>query len=164
MKPKEEEIVQALGKLHAAGITEPKRDMVQAMSGNGKTPESFKKNMGILKKHKGYIEYPSATTVSLTDAGREYVGEPEPGSITNEVFHEEMIKVLLSKKGKEIFDEISDGKIHDKKEVAKRMGYDMNKLSGFDKDLSKMSTLGFVEKTKPTIQLTDKCFPMGRPE
>lgn len=163
MTPKEEAIVQALGKLHAAGITQPKRDMVQAMSGNGKTLEGFKKNMGCTKK-KGYLVYPDGTSVALTDKGVSHVGEVDPDSITNEFFHEEVVKPLLNKKASLIFDAISDGDVHQKKDVAEELGYQMDKLTGYEKDLSKMSKLGFLTKDKTTIQLTNKCFPLGRPE
>jgi len=164
LNPKQVGILEALGKLHAVGITEPKRDMVQALSGNSKTTEAFKKNMGIIRSKFGYLEFPSSTTVALTDAGREYVGEPDPESLTNAYFKEHMMKPLLSKKAGEILDAISDGEVHNKIIVAQDMGYDMDKLSGYEKDLSKMSTLGFLDKTKDTIQLTDQCFPSGRPE
>ena len=47
-------------------------------------------------------------------------------------------------------------------DVAKALGYDLDKLSGFEKDLSKMSSLGFLVKDKDTMQLTAKCFIAGR--
>ena len=158
---KEISILMAVGKLDAVGHDIAKRDMVQALSGNAKTPESFKKNMGSVKK-KGFLSYPSSSTVELTEKGKAFVGNPDPGTVTNKFFHENLVKVLLNKKQCTIFDFISDGKEYNKKEVAKALGYDMGKLSGYEKDLSKMKTLGFIEKTKTSITLTDMCFPLGR--
>ena len=59
---------------------------------------------------------------------------------------------------------MSDGKAHNKWEVAKRLGYDMDKLSGFEKDLGKIKNLGYLRIDGNMIQLTDKCFPFGRPD
>ena len=161
LTPKEEAIVQALGKLHAGGIIQPKRDVLMVFSNNRKTPEAFKKNMGSIKK-KGYFVYPDAFTVALSDMGEKYVGNPE--MVTNETFHEDVIQPILgSKKAWAIFLAIRDGKVHNKQETAKKLKYNMEKLSGYDKDLSKMKTLGYLNKTATTIQLTDNCFPRGRP-
>ena len=156
-------IMETLGKLHAAKIVQPTRDLLQTLSGNTKTVEGFKKNMGTLKKL-GYINYPDGKTVELTSKGLEYVGDSMNGEeLTNEMMHNN-IKEILSKAGGRILDAIKDGKVHNKNDVAKRLNYDMNKLSGYNKDLSKMSTLKFLDKTTTTIQLTDICFPFGRPE
>ena len=156
-------ILETLGKLHAAKIEQPTRDLLQTLSGNTKTVEGFKKNMSILKKH-GYINYPDGKTVELTSLGLEYVGDSiDTSDLTNEQMQAN-IKEVLSKAGGRILDAINDGKVHNKDEVAKQLGYDMNKLSGYNKDLSKMSTLGYLDKTSTTIQLKDICFPFGRPE
>jgi len=162
VSPKEEAILQAIGKLHAGGIQEPKRSMVQGMSKNSKTPEAFKKCLGAIKK-KGLLLYPSGETIALTDEGISFVGVFDPESFTNANFHDEVIKELLSKKDRTIFEALVDGKVHDRKAVAEKLGYDMSKLSGYDKDLAKMGTLGYLDKTKTTLQLTDTCFPKGRP-
>lgn len=164
VKPKEQEILVALGKLHAGGITPAKREMVQALAKQGKTPESYKKNLGILKK-KGLLEYCEANAIALTKVGIDYIGGivSDSESMTNNIYHEEIIQELISKKAYKIFKHIVDGNKYNKLEVAEQLGYDLDKLSGYEKDLSKMSTLGFLEKTSTTIQLTDKCYPLGRP-
>ena len=133
------------------------------MSGNGKTLEGFKKNCGNIKK-KLYLHYPDAKTMALTENGIAYVGELDAETITNEYFQEQVIKPLLSKKAGLVFDALSDGDVHQKRQVAMELGYDMAKLSGYEKDLSKMSKLGFLNKDKTTLQLTDKCFIRGHPE
>lgn len=162
LKPALDNILQMMGKLHSIGHNQPKRDQVQSFSGNAKTPEGFKKNMGILKKE-GWVLYPSKDTVELTEQGLEYVGDVDPSSLSIDEFHENIKEMLPSKQAKEIFDMITDGKIHSKKDIIMKLGLDPNKLSGLEKNLSKMSKLGFLEKNQTTIQLTDKCFPLGRP-
>lgn len=41
LKPSEDRILQAMGKLRAIDIVQPKRDYVQSFSGNSKTPAGF---------------------------------------------------------------------------------------------------------------------------
>jgi len=162
LKPAQDNILQTMGKLRAIGHNQPKRDQVQSFSGNTKTPEGFKKNMGILKKE-GYLLFPSKDTVELTEQGLEYVGDVDPSSLSIDEFHENIKEMLPSQQAKQIFEMIKDGQVYNKKAIIEELGLDPKKLSGFEKNLSKMSSLGFVEKTKTTIQLTDTCFPLGRP-
>jgi hypothetical protein len=156
VKPKERDILQALGKLYAAQVEQKHRSTVAALAGQSKTPEGFKKTLGSLKK-KGLITYGSNDTLDLTDAGIEVIGYTAP--LTNQDFQEEVIKQLVSPKGWTIVQHIIDREVYNKNQVATDMGYDMNKLSGFEKDLSKLKKLGFLDKTSDTIQLTGKCFP-----
>lgn len=150
-----------MGKLRAIGIYEPTRDDVQNFSGNGKTKEGFKKNLGVLSKQ-GYVEYRSAKTVALSEEGIDHVGDVDPSSLSIEEHHES-IKAMLPPSAGKIFDALADGAVHNRLETAKKLGYDLNKLTGYDKNLSKMSTMGFLNKDKQSFQLTDKCFPLGRP-
>lgn len=154
----QEVILQTLGKLRAVKKDEPTREMVMQMSKNSKTKAGYDKNCGILRKQ-GFLAYPSSKTMELTDTGVAHVGSPDPSDMTNEVFHAS-IKQMISKKAGLIFDAIVDGKVHDRKKTAEDLGYDMTKLSGYDKDLSKMSSLGFLDYDKTTLQLTKMCFPM----
>ena len=156
VKPKEKDILKAIGKLNAANIGKKQRPTIAVLAGQSKTPEGFKKMVGGLKK-KGLISYGPKETLELTDLGIEAIGYSAP--LTNEDFHHQVIKQLVSPKGWTIFQHIIDRKEHNKMQVAKEMKYDMNKLSGYNKDLSKLATLGFLEKTQDTIQLTGKCFP-----
>ena len=159
LKPGEDKILQAMGKLHAVGMTEPSRDQVQTFSGNGKTPEGFKKSVGKLKKA-GYIVYANKDTMALTDEGIKHVGYVDPSSISLTQFHNNIKEILPSKQAVEIFDLLTDGEVHRKDELIDRLNLDRNKLSGLEKNLSKMKTLGFLDKTKDTVQLTAKCFPV----
>lgn len=161
VKPAEDKILQAMGKFRAIGEHQPTRDQVQNFSGNAKTLAGFQKNVGNLKK-KGYLVYTPGNTLELTEKGVNHVGDIDPSSLTNEELHKSIKEILGSPKAGELFDMLVDGNEHNRIEIAKEMGYDLKKLSGYDKMLSKMSTLGFVEKTKTTLQLTDKCFLPGR--
>ena len=162
LKPALEAILQTLGKLRAIRKTQPTREMVQNMSGNAKTKAGYEKNCGILRKQ-GFVEYPCSKTVALTDQGIQHVGEPDPSDLSNETFHA-AIKEMIPPKAGLIFDALIDGKVHDRKQTAKDLGYDMNKLSGYDKNLSRMSSLGFLTYDKKTIQLTKMCFPLDDDE
>ena len=153
-------ILEALAKFRAIGTMQPKRNDVMVFSGNSNTPEGFKKTLGNLRKHKKFVEFHGNDAVSLTDEGIAQVGHVDPSNISNEAYHD-AVKEMLSKKGGEIFDELADGREYDKIDVATKMGYNLSKLSGFNKDLGRMNTLGLLNKTKDTIQLSDKCFPKG---
>ena len=152
-------ILKTIAMLRMASISKASKEQVQIMSGNSKTKAGFDKNLGQLKKA-GFLVYVGAN-VELTEKGLAVVGDVDPSSLSTESFHEN-IKKVLSKKGGSIFDFISDGKKYNKMDVAKALGYDLDKLSGFEKDLSKMSSLGFLVKDKETMQLTAKCFIAGR--
>jgi Mn-dependent DtxR family transcriptional regulator len=150
------DILKAIGKLHAGHVECKTRDMVAVLAGQKKTPEGFKKTLGKLKKS-NLVTYGSGDTVDLTPKGLEVIGYAAP--LDNATFHHEVIKELISSKAWEIFQKISNRETHEINTVAKEMGYDMKKLSGYQKDLSKLKTLGYIDKTKTTIKLTDKCFP-----
>ena len=141
-------------------MTQPTKDRVQTFSGNGKTKSGFDKNLGMLKKQ-CCIEYPSTGLLEVTDKGLALVGGAVK-SMTQKQCHEN-IKALLSKKAAAVFDSLAEGRAHDKMELARLLGYDMGKLSGYEKDLGRMSSLGFLDRRGKELQLTDFCFPMGRP-
>jgi predicted transcriptional regulator len=163
LKPPFEAILQAMGKLRAIGQDNPKRTDVQTFSGNAKTYEGFKKNLGSLRSQYGLVDFPCGQTVTLTEKGIQHVGEVDRTSVTNESA-QELMKELLAPKAREILHAMVDGASHDRNAIAEQLGYDMSKLSGFNKNVSRMKTLDIVSyPTKTTIQLTDRCFPLGRP-
>lgn len=164
VKPAQRAILEAMAKLKSAGFDSQDRGFVQTFSKNGKTLEGFKKNVGLLKKA-GLLSYGSASTLELTQEGMDFVGyDADAAPATNDEFHSLIKDVLPNKQAKQIFDLLVDGGVHDKKEIAMQIpNLDMSKLSGFNKNLSKLSTMGYLDKTQTTMQLTDKCFPKGRP-
>eukprot|EP00977_Amphora_coffeiformis_P017509 scaffold5771_cov171-Amphora_coffeaeformis.AAC.26 len=162
LKPALSKILETMGKLTAVNMIQPKRDFVQSLSGNAKTTEGFKKNCGILKKQ-GFLVYPSKDTMELTPKGIHVVGERDPSDVTNEKFHENLKEMIGVPQAILIFEcLLVDGAVHSKDSVIDELGLDRQRLSGFEKNLSKLSTLGILIKTKTTLQLTDYCFPLGR--
>mmetsp|Transcript_32063 Transcript_32063/g.35905 ORF Transcript_32063/g.35905 Transcript_32063/m.35905 type:complete len:197 (+) Transcript_32063:459-1049(+) len=163
LKPKLQIIVQTIAKLVAIGMVHPLRRDVKSFSGNTKTEAGFLKNLGLLRKQ-GYMEFGAGKTLILTEKGSRHVGKIDPSSLSNESIQENM-KDMLKPKACNIFDALLDGKERNRNAIAKELDYDMSKLSGFQKDLSKMKTLGFVEfPTKQTVKMADKCFPLGLPK
>ena len=163
VKPAHMKILEATKKLLRAGFDTLEKDTVQTFSDNTKTPEGFKKNLGLMKKA-GLISY-SGSRMELTNLGMEAIGyDDNTAPATNEVFHAIIADILPNKQAKQIFEVGLDGNEHDKQKVAiNDLGLDPKKLSGFNKNLSKLSTMGYLTKTKTTFKLTDKCFPCGRP-
>ena len=163
VKPKESAILKAIGRLAKTG-QEPSRQHVQLFSGNNKTVEGFKKNLSSLRKKK-LIEY-GAGTLKLTEDGSNYLENHCGMDISTPVGNKEaqdICKSLLKPKACSIFGELLDGKAHERVVVAKSLHYDMDKLSGFKKDISSMKSLGLLEYVDGTkIQLTDLSFPAGR--
>ena len=153
-------ILKSVAKLERVQV-EATYDNVQMLSGNSKTKEGFSKNLGILRKH-GMLESGNSI-INLTDQARKIDGVVDTSPYSHDQFWDEIKSSLLTKKGGKIFDELIDGKIHEKETIIDKLGYQQDKLSGFNKDLSKMSTLGYLKKTSTQIQLTDKAFPGGRP-
>jgi hypothetical protein len=160
LKPKLHIIVQTIAKLVAIGMECPLRKDVQSFSGNTKTEAGFTKNLGLLRKQ-GFVEFGAGKSLILTEKGSKYIGTVDPSSLTNESIQNDM-KDMLKPKARNIFDALLDGKERNRVAIAKELNYDMNKLSGFEKDLSKMKTLGFLDfPTKKTVKLANKCFPLG---
>ena len=161
LKPALWKIVETMGKLRAVNMNQPKRDFVQSMSGNAKTTEGFKKNCGILKKQE-FVAYPAKDTMELTPKGIQMMGDPDPSDISNEMFHNNLKEVIGTPQAILIFECLVDGRVHSKDSVIDTLGLDRQKLSGFEKNLSKLNKLNILHKTKTTLQLTDYCYPLGR--
>ena len=163
VKPKEIGILKAIGRLAKTG-QEPSRQHVQLFSGNNRTVEGFKKNLGSLRKKK-LIEY-GAGTLKLTEDGSNYLENYCGMDMSTPIGNKEaqdICKSLLKPKARSIFGELLDGKAHERVDVARSLHYDMDRLSGFKKDISTMKSLGFLKYVNGTkIQLTDLSFPAGR--
>ena len=134
------------------------RSMIVSMAGIKAT--TFPVTISNMKKQ-GLIEY-DKTSIRLTTKGREekatIVDIPDNESIQQELKVKH--KLGSGKQGK-LFDMLLDGKSHDRAHVAESVGY-TNKAT-FAVALSNMKKMGIIEYDKSTIQLTDSCFPFGRP-
>lgn len=153
-------ILHALGRFKGAGMENPTREQVQILSGNGRTLEGYKKNCGILKKD-GYISYPSKDTLELTEKGSQFAGDE--ATTTDFEWHELLKELIGVKQATEIFELLSDGAERTKEFVVRELKLDPKRLSGFEKNLSKMNKMGILKKTKTTVQLTPYCFISRRP-
>jgi hypothetical protein len=118
---------------------------------------------------KGWVEYQSSSkTYRLTEAGFLHIcpqGKEACQTATNQEFHAHIKAGLKSPKGKELFDLLADGMVHDRLATANALGYKYQTNENFAKSLKELTTLQFVESAgKGKFQLTNKAFPCGRPE
>lgn len=153
-------ILRTIVKLRRLGIHAPIKQLVQLLSGNVQTKPGFDKNLGYLRKQ-GLVDFPGPVVVSSTDKGITHVGTVDPSDLTSR-FCLNCVKQLFARKIRPLFDIMSDGNEHNKLTVARRLGYDMDKLSGFEKELGSMVKIGYLMRDGDMVQLTDKCFPFGR--
>lgn len=141
---------------------------------------SFKNNIvGKLKNEKKAVDYPERGHVGLTETGdalAEKLGANTKKHTTNEDVQQHLKETILKNKKSfvEVFDFlVQDGKPHTYDEVAKACSgdYDPTSLSFSNNIMSKMRSCGIIEtvdkssksKAEWTVQLTDMCFPFGRP-
>lgn len=132
-----------------------------------------------LKTQKGTVEYPEPGHVGLKEVGvalAEKLGVNANAHSTNEEVQQHLKESMLNRKSHlEVFDFlVKDGKPRTYAEVAAACSgkYDPNSLSFSYNIMSKMRSSGLVEdvdksskiKAERTVQLTDMCFPFGRPQ
>jgi hypothetical protein len=68
-------------------------------------------------------------------------------------------------KAKDLWDLLSDGKVHNEAAVFRVTGYSVWNTTGLEQIMKHMKQLELVTKDKKkSLQLTDKVFPFGRPE
>lgn len=112
----------------------------------------------------GLIEYGSGT-IQLTDKGmKQALALPKDAMdmvTSNQDAHEAILKSLKSKKAREIFQALADGKIHNKEAVMRAVK--CTNPATFNPLVSReLKKLGHVHyPSKGTIQLTATCFPFG---
>ena len=104
--------------------------------------------------------------VLLTEKGSKIAMENTLCTIaaSNEDAHKEIIG-NLSPKMRDLFHLISDGKVHGRDVLAASLGYDSMNEAGFRMLLNRVRLKGYLEFIGKTgIQLSDECFPFGRPQ
>lgn len=165
----DQKILIALKELFDLGITSPPRLQVALFSGYANVKsKSFANALSKLSKTQGLIEYPDSKTVRLTQAGIVKAGSVTPPT-SNAQVHEK-IKNLLKGAETKVFNQLLDGRLHVREQVAADMGFSNVKSKSFANSLSKMSSLGFLEYVKEhgskknMVRLTDIAFPLGRPQ
>lgn len=149
-------ILMAIAGLRLTSGDDVDRKTVQGIAGM-KSKGSFDTTLLNMKKD-GLIEY-TTTTVRLTQAGLDELGDAAIIPATNEGIQDALKDTIKQKKSKEIFDILTDGKAYSKAEIAKKLGVEENKSFGtYLSALSKVS-----EKVDGKIRLKDEAFPIGRP-
>jgi hypothetical protein len=118
-------------------------------------------------KDDGMIEYPTATTVSLTAKGRQETPPVNPPKSNADALLrlQEVIRMVSPTSGPKlntICQFLSDGKEHSVDAVLKASGYKHVKSTGFANCLSSLSNLGFLVRGHGTVKLADLAFPYGR--
>ena len=154
-----DKILQAIASQHAMGKEKPDKKMVQGLAG---IPDKkiFDTVCGTMKSKDKWISY-DKDTIELTEKGRDQVGEEALQVPTNnDALHDKIKEQLKSKRSREIFDILADGRAYSKEEIAKRMGVELNKsfgtyLSGLSNHTER------VEGGK--YRLKDDVFLVGRP-
>ena len=100
--------------------------------------------------------------ITITDKGVDQAdASTDLNYASNEEYHK-MIKekMKLNARACKLFDELADGKVRNKKEVAAAIGTKMN--STWSNLLTHLKKLGVIVFDKETINLTNDMFPFGR--
>lgn len=154
-----ERIVGALASQFAMGFDKPDRKTIMGLA-LITSAKSFANILPDLKKRDGLVDYDSKC-IWLTDAGKDHVGEDALAVPTDNGPMQEKLRstMLKSKKEREVFDFLTDGKWYTRQEIADSMGHAFNK--------SFQNAVGAVgkvcEKQGGKMRLKDMCFPAGRP-
>ncbi|VEU38787.1 unnamed protein product [Pseudo-nitzschia multistriata] len=105
----------------------------------------------------------SPKVITITEKGMDQADTTEISGGTNEDYQKKRIEQLnLRPKSIQLLQELSDGKVHNKKKVAAAIGCKMN--STWANMLTSVKKLQLVKFDRETITLSDDMFPFGRPE
>lgn len=154
-------VIAQLSPLHQG---KPPRELVARRAGYGSaTTPAFKMALKRAAK-RGHVDIVAdKTTVELTESGREEAGDASENLATNEETHDK-IKSDLSPKMNEVFELIKDGEPHLRSVIATTLGYMNEKEAAFKMLLNRIRKKGYLDFIdKQSIQLSDICFPTGRP-
>ena len=125
-------------------------------------PSSF---APLVSKMKGrdLIFCPSKDTLGLTEKGRSMADPSFVPSSNKDACTEMKAKHCAGGMAAKVFDLLDDGRVYEKTFVFERIG--CKSKSTFAPLLSKLKAKGVIHYPTPnTVQLTDACFPWGRPK
>lgn len=126
---------------------------------SGVKSNTFVVTLSMLKKQ-GLIEY-DTDSIRLTDKGRDKAN-PCAVPLDNSLAQENMkLRNKLGGKALLMFEALLDGHVHDRVALAKKIGC-TNKAT-LSVMLSNLKKKGVLVYDCTTIQLSDACFPFGRP-
>lgn len=126
--PVERKILASLAYLLGLGTKAPPRQMISGLCGYKNARSATYSEATKTLRNKGLIDYPTGDAMSLTDAGISACGSAAARPTTNGEAHTR-IKNILSAKGVEIFDILTDGREHDRTGLALAVGYKNPRVS-----------------------------------
>lgn len=130
--------------------------------GSGDNP-SFKKAL-LRASKKNYVDLSEKMVVFLTDLGKGEAGDA-PAIETNKEAQEAILADLPNGKQREVFGLLQDGKVHQRADLATKLGYGSEKEGAFKKVMNRIRSSGYIDNIdKESVQLSDLCFPNGRDE
>lgn len=140
----------------------PRKNMVAFTKCEGVNGKSTIAN-SLTKLRKAGLIIMASGVITITDKGVDQADTSGDISYaSNKDYHEKVKdKLKLSARSCQLFDELADGRIRDKKEVAAAIACKMN--STWANMLTPLKKLQVIEFGKETINLTDDMFPFGRP-
>lgn len=158
-------IMSALAQKHNVNDKAPTRKQICSMAGI-KNMKSFMTSCSALKTQ-GSIEYPCGKTLALSAQGLEEVdGELAEAPTTNDAAQETMKEMITQKKGRDLFELLTDGSTRSYAELAEHVGHDDVKNKSFltyVSSLSKCSEKVTGPNGEKMLKLNDDAFPFGRP-
>ena len=165
-KNAEQVIMEVLATFFVKGNKEPLREKVAKAT---KLAAKTLSNTIPKLKRKNFVECPDGKTIRLTDEGIKFLGplaQKGGGGATTKEVHENLKKDMTGKQVM-LFDLLVDGAVHDRDDIAKKLGYsEGRKTKAFVNLIGAMKSKDIVHyPTKDTIQLVlDTCFPFGLEE
>jgi uncharacterized protein len=138
-------VLNALAELEAIGVQAPERVQVAFLAGySNLRSKGFSNSIGSLRSA-GLIDYPSADTIALTDAGRAQAQAPERPSTTDEL-HGRVIRLLGGSHGR-ILGRVIEAYPEPiaREQLAAETGYTHLRSKGFANAIGRLRSLGFIE-------------------
>ncbi|MGB0768743.1 MAG: ATP-binding protein [Phycisphaeraceae bacterium] len=159
-RPKQK-ILDALAWFESVGIGSANRSIVAAIAGVSPRSSGFEKNLSGLRTL-ALIEYPSQGRVSLTGEGRRSANGPASPPSLRELHQRWLGSKALSRPQAVLLEILlKELSAMSREDLADRAGVSAGS-SGFDKNVSRLSTLGLVRYPQPgMVELTELLFPEG---
>ncbi|KAL7553354.1 hypothetical protein ACHAWF_016629 [Thalassiosira exigua] len=166
-----EMIIKSIAELTALGKPNPPRIQVAMFSGySNPSSKGFANALSALKTD-GMVAYPDNKSVALTRKGIESAEAKKITPPQSNIEVHDRMKALMKPKQEQIFNCLADGKPYLRDEIAARVGHTNPSSKGWANSVSKMSSIGILcyprddsDPKKKWVQLTDMCFPFGRPQ
>lgn len=157
-------VIAQLSSLHGGGGAP--RELVAKRAGYG-NPKSQAFTKALSRQTKNGFLTTDGDLLILTEAGEGLAEKCDDLSSDNET-QLAKIEASLSAKQRDLFLLLRSGGSETKKHLADALDYENAKVQGFTKLLSRVKAQGYLEDApggdRNSVQLSDLCFPFGRPE